>query len=86
MKLQLLIYSFDYIHAFSISSTLANARLKLAKNYAEAKQQAELSPFENYSLSSSVLSSKNNGRYSKKSTKDKSVLLTLCEAEFENQK
>ena len=57
------------IHAFFISNIfLNNARLKLAKNEAKAKQhaEAELSLFENYSLSSSTLSSKNNTRYSKK--------------------
>ena len=44
------------IHAFFISNTfISNARLKLVKNQAKAKQHsaAELLPFENYSLSSS---------------------------------
>ena len=48
---------------FIISSTfISNARLKLAKNQANAKQhpEAELLIFENYSQSSSMLSSKNN--------------------------
>ena len=54
--------------AFFISSTfVSNARLKLAKNKANAKQhpETELLLFENYSHSSSTLSSKNNRTYSK---------------------
>ena len=54
---------------FYISNTfISNARLKLAKNLAKAKQhsEAELLLLENYSLSSSMLSSKHNRRYSKK--------------------
>ena len=54
---------------FFISDTLiSNARLKLTKNQAKAKQhlEAELLLFENYLLSSSTFSSKNNRRYSKK--------------------
>ena len=51
------------IHAF-----ISNARLKLAKNQAVAKQHLVAEPllFENYSHSSSMLSSKNNGTFSKK--------------------
>ena len=50
-------------HAFFISNT----RLKLTKNQAKSKQhpEAKLLLFENYSLSSSILSSKNNWRFSK---------------------
>ena len=46
---------------------VSNVRLILAKNQAKAKQhtEAELLLFENYSLSSSTLSSKSNRRYSK---------------------
>ena len=42
---------------------ISKARLKLAKNQANAKQhpEAELLLFANYSHSSSMLSSKNNG-------------------------
>ena len=50
------------VHAFFISNTfISNARLKLAKNQAKTKQnpEAELLQFENYSLASSTLSSKN---------------------------
>ena len=64
------------MHAFFISNTfISNARLKLAKNQAKAKQhpEAELSLFKNDSLSSTRLSSKNNRRYSKKCTKSKCV-------------
>ena len=60
------------LHASSISNTfVSNARLKLAKNQAKAKQhpEAELLLFENYSLSSSTLSTKNNRRHSIKCTK-----------------
>ena len=54
------------VHAFFISNTFtSNARLKLAKILAKAKQnlEAELLQFENYSLSSFTLSSKNNMRF-----------------------
>ena len=57
---------------FCISSTfISNARLKLAKNWAKAKQHLEavILLFENYLLSSSTLSSKNNRAYSKKCAK-----------------
>ena len=49
--------------------------MKLGKNQAKAKQhpEAELLLFENYSLSSSTLSSKNRRKYSKKSAKNKYV-------------
>ena len=45
--------------------------MKLVKNQAKAKQhpETELLALENYSLFSSMLSSKNNSRYSKKCTK-----------------
>ena len=51
--------------------------MKLAKNQAKAEQhpEAELLPFENYSLSSTTLSSKNNRRYSKKCTKANMFIL-----------
>ena len=55
-----------------ISNTfISNARLKLVRNQAKAKQhpKAALLLFENYSLSSSMLSSRNNRRYTKKCTK-----------------
>ena len=45
-----------------------NTRLKLAKNQAKAKQdpEAKLLVFENYSFSSSTVSSKNKRKYSRK--------------------
>ena len=45
---------------------MSNARLKLSKNQANAKQhpEAELLLFENYSHPSSTLSSKSNKKYS----------------------
>ena len=52
------------MHAFFVSNTFkSNARLKSAKNHAKVKQQseAELWLIENYSLSSSALSSKITG-------------------------
>ena len=57
------------MNAFFISTTfVGNRRPKLAKNQAKAKQhsEAELLLLENYSLSSSMLSSKHNRRYPKK--------------------
>ena len=54
------------IGAFFISNTfISNAKLKLAKNQANAKQhpETELLLFENYSHSSSTFSSKNNGTF-----------------------
>ena len=63
-------------HFFYISNTfISNARLKLAKDQAKAKQhpESERLLFENYSLSLSRLSPKNNRRYSKKCTKNKCV-------------
>ena len=52
--------------------SLSNTRLILAKNQAKAKQhhETELSLFENYSLSSSTLSSKNKRGYNKLCTKE----------------
>ena len=61
---------------FRISNTfISNSRLKLAKNQAKAKQhpEVELLLFENYSLSSYILSSKTNLRYRKKCAKNKCV-------------
>ena len=57
------------MNAFFISTTfVGNRRPKLAKNQAKAKQhsEAELLLFENYSHSSSTLSSKTNKRFSSK--------------------
>ena len=64
------------IHAFYISNAfITDTRLKLAKNQANANPhpEAELLLFENYSLSSFMLSSKTNMRYSKKRAKNKCV-------------
>ena len=63
---------------FYISNTfISNARLKLAKNQAKAKQHpnAEILLFENYLLSAPTLSFKNNRRYSKKVQKTKYACL-----------
>ena len=63
---------------FFISNTfISNAKLKLLKNQAKAKQHpdAELSLFENYSLFSFTLSSRNNMRYTKNVQKKKYVCL-----------
>ena len=58
-------------HFFICNIFISNARLKLAKNQVKAKQhpEAELLLFENYSHSSSTLSSNNNRIYSKKVNK-----------------
>ena len=60
---------------FTSNTFISNATLKLAKNQANAKQQpeAELLLFENYSHSSSTLSSKNYRTYSKNKQKNKCV-------------
>ena len=58
----------ENIHAFFIHNTfISNARLKLAKNQANAKQHPEvqLLLLDIYADSSYTLSSRNNGRYSK---------------------
>ena len=64
---------------FTSNTFISNTRLKLAKNQAKTKQhiEAELKLFENYLLSSSMLSSKNNSRYSKKCTKNKYICLNM---------
>ena len=53
------------VHAFFISNTFISKTRLLAKNQAKAKQnpETELLQFENYSLSSSTLASKNNRRF-----------------------
>ena len=58
------IYALFYIN----NTFISNAGLKLAGNQANAKQspEADLLLFENYSHSSSTLSSKNNRTYCKK--------------------
>ena len=61
-------------HFFRSNTFISNTRLNLTKNQAKAKQptEAEFLLFENYSLSSSALSSKNNEHvYSKKCAKKK---------------
>ena len=60
------------IYAFYVRKAfISNARLKLAKNQAKAKQhpKVEISLFENNSLSLSTLLPKNKRRYSKRCTK-----------------
>ena len=70
-----------YIHVFFYinNNFICNARLKLVKNEANAKQppEAELILFENYSHSSFMSSSKNNRAYPKKQA-SKSVFMRLC--------
>ena len=64
--------------AFFISSTfISNARLKWTKKQAKTKQhpEDELLLFEKYSLSLFTLSTKSNGRYSKKCTQNMFVCL-----------
>ena len=71
-------------HTSFISNTfISKARLKLAKNQANAKQHREagLLPFENYSYSSSTLPYKNKRTYSKKKSKriSVSIFMRLCD-------
>ena len=66
------------ILTFFISNTfISNARLKFEKTQAKAKQrpEAEFLLLENYSLSSFMLSSKTNMRYSKKYAKKQVCLI-----------
>ena len=60
-----------YTLFFTSNTFISNARLKLVKNQGKAKEhpEAELLLLENYSLTSSLLSSKNDRRYSKKNYK-----------------
>ena len=70
---------------------MSNVTLKMAKNQPNVRQhsEAELLLFENYSLSSSKISSKNR-RYSKKYTKNKCVCFNEVihdnKNEIENEK
>ena len=68
----------NYIHALFITKTfMSNARVKLANNQAKAKQysEAELLSFENYSHSSSTLSSNYNRIYFKIKQRNKCVCI-----------
>ena len=67
----------NYTFFFTSNTFISNTRLKLAKNQANAKQhpQAELLPFENYSHSTSTLSSKNDWTYPKNKQKNKCVCI-----------
>ena len=69
------VHVFFYIN----SNFISNSRLKLVKIQVKAKQhpRVELSQFENYSLFSSLLSSKNNIRYSKNVQKT-STCVQMC--------
>ena len=63
---------------FFISNTfISNARLKLPTNQVKAKQHIEAEPllFENKSLSSPMLSSQSNRRYSEKCIKNKYICI-----------
>ena len=70
-------YQSTYTSFFISSTFITNARMKLAKNQANAKHhsEAELLLFENYSHSSSTLSSKNNRTCSKNKKKNKCVCI-----------
>ena len=70
----------DIISLFYISNIfISNTRLKLAKNQADAKQhpEAQLWLFENYSHSSSILSSKNKRTYILKTSERTCVSLPI---------
>ena len=64
-------------HFFYKQYFICSARLKLAKIQAKAKQRPEAAPllFENYSLSTPTLSSKDNRSYSKKAQQNKCACL-----------
>ena len=63
----------DYTLFYIRNTFISKAKLKLTKNQTKAKPEAELFLFENYSLSLSTFSYKNNRRYSKKCIKNKCV-------------
>ena len=68
----------SYTRFFYITDTfVSNIRLKLAKNQAKAKQhtEAKILLFESFSLSLSMLSSKNDRKYSKKYSENKYICL-----------
>ena len=75
----------SYMLFFISSTSINNVKLKLAKNQAKAKQhpEVELLLFENYSILSSKLTSKNSRRYSKKYTKTSAPVLMRLEVENE---
>ena len=70
------VFELKYAVFFISDAFISNIRLKSAKNQASAKQQseAEFFLFENYSHSSSTLSSKNNRTCSKKQAKEQVYL------------
>ena len=91
--IQLLEYFFDLLIYFYKQHFYKQPQAEIGKGQAKAKLQpeGELLLFENYSLSSSTLSSRNNGRYSKKCTKTISLfkwsyVISNNENEAENKK
>ena len=62
-----------YAFCFISNTFVSNIRLKLTKNQTKVMEhpEAKLLLFENYSLSTSMLSSKTNMRYPKKCAKHK---------------
>ena len=68
LKTDILVKTGDNTLLFISNTFISNARLKLAKNQGNVKQhrEAEILLYENYSHSSSTLSSKSNRTYSKK--------------------
>ena len=77
------------LHAFFISNTLMSpTRLKFAKKLTISKQhpKSELLLFENYSLLSSMLSSKNSRAYSKTICKKPSVSVLMRLYDLKNNK
>ena len=65
----------NYTFFFIGDTFISNTRLKLAKYRAKVKQHPEAGflLFANFSLSSAMLSSKSNMRYSKKCAKNKCI-------------
>ena len=63
---------YAFLYQYACNTFISNTRLKSATNQVKAKQhpKAELLLFENYLLSSSKLSSRNDMTYSKKNTSE----------------
>ena len=68
LKTDILVKTGDNTLLFISNTFISNDRLKLTKNQGHVKQhrEAEILLYENYSHSSSTLSSKSNRTYSKK--------------------
>ena len=77
----------SYKLSFISNTFISNARVKLAKNQANAKQkpEAELELFENFSHSSSMLSSKNKRTYFKNVSVHEIIQLIIMKTKMEKK-